>query len=138
MDPALFFPSTAKGRSVYAIPKEARDACATCPVIAPCREWAIRHEASGFQGGLTERERGVIRREEGIMLYQPEHVFTSHALPSPKFIKREIPHGTHNGYRMELRRKIAPCEACTRAHLEQGKIAKAKMMAKRRQSNSEQ
>ena len=50
------------------IPQEARDACAGCPVLASCREYAIRHEEYGFQGGLSERERKEIRRKRGIKL----------------------------------------------------------------------
>jgi len=38
-----------------------RAICAACPVIAPCLEEALRLNAEGFWGGLTEAERAQIR-----------------------------------------------------------------------------
>ena len=38
-----------------------RRMCAECPILAECREYAIWHERQGFWGGLTARERDLIR-----------------------------------------------------------------------------
>jgi WhiB family transcriptional regulator, redox-sensing transcriptional regulator len=37
----------------------ARKVCATCPVIAPCREMARRNGENGFWGGESEEERAA-------------------------------------------------------------------------------
>jgi WhiB family transcriptional regulator, redox-sensing transcriptional regulator len=37
----------------------ARALCATCPVLAPCREWARENREFGFWGGETEEERAA-------------------------------------------------------------------------------
>lgn len=55
--PATFFPSDGTGVEV------ARRICATCPVKAPCLEYALRnHIAHGVWGGASERERRRIAR----------------------------------------------------------------------------
>ena len=51
-----------------AIPQQAKDLCRDCPALASCREYAIRHEEYGFQGGMTEKERKSIRKKRGIQL----------------------------------------------------------------------
>lgn len=41
----------------------AKAVCADCPVRPECREWALANgEKYGVLGGLSERERGRIRR----------------------------------------------------------------------------
>lgn len=61
-DPDLFFPDRLDGGS----PREwqmMRKACAGCPVVAQCAEYAIEHEPDfGFWGGLSVAERRQIRR----------------------------------------------------------------------------
>lgn len=52
----LFFPNDEGGAATAQL-QEARDICATCPVLASCREHAIRFEKFGFWGGMTENER---------------------------------------------------------------------------------
>jgi WhiB family redox-sensing transcriptional regulator len=53
-----FFP--ARGESV----KEAKAVCATCPVKAPCLEYALRFDVlCGVWGGLSERERRQLKRD---------------------------------------------------------------------------
>ena len=55
-DLEVFFP----GRGESAGP--ARQACAVCPVRQPCLDYAITNRiAYGVWGGLTERERRVLR-----------------------------------------------------------------------------
>jgi WhiB family redox-sensing transcriptional regulator len=60
--PATFFPSDGVGVEV------ARQLCATCPVKAPCLEYALRNRIDhGVWGGASERERRRIlaqRRRE--------------------------------------------------------------------------
>lgn len=36
--------------------------CSQCPVIATCREWALRNEEVGVWGGTSEADRRAIRR----------------------------------------------------------------------------
>lgn len=51
-DPEAFF--VVKGGDT----RGAQKICAQCPVIEPCREWALTHgEAFGVWGGLSEQER---------------------------------------------------------------------------------
>lgn len=41
----------------------AKAICGGCPVVEPCRRWAISHRGElGVWGGLTETERRAIRR----------------------------------------------------------------------------
>lgn len=55
--PATFFPSDGVGVEV------ARRICATCPMQAPCLEYALRHRIDhGVWGGASERERRRIAR----------------------------------------------------------------------------
>jgi len=60
--PARFFPSDGVGVDA------ARQVCATCPVKAPCLEYALRNRIDhGVWGGASERERRRIlaqRRRE--------------------------------------------------------------------------
>ena len=60
--PARFFPSDGVGVEA------ARQICATCPVKAPCLEYALRNRIDhGVWGGASERERRRIlaqRRRE--------------------------------------------------------------------------
>ncbi|MEW2288333.1 WhiB family transcriptional regulator [Streptomyces sp. NPDC047841] len=58
-DPELFFPlvetdlATARARAV----------CLRCPVLLPCRDWAVRHgETDGVWGATTASQRRAIRR----------------------------------------------------------------------------
>lgn len=55
--PATFFPSDGVGVEV------ARRICATCPMQAPCLEYALRNKIDhGVWGGASERERRRIAR----------------------------------------------------------------------------
>jgi WhiB family redox-sensing transcriptional regulator len=56
MDRDLFFPDSAN------VAPEAVEACASCPVLAECREWAIHHEDHGYWAGMSERARRKLRR----------------------------------------------------------------------------
>jgi WhiB family redox-sensing transcriptional regulator len=53
--------------SVYALGKTI---CSGCSVRQQCLEWAVRHEAHGLWGGMTPRERMLIRRKRNIILEQ--------------------------------------------------------------------
>jgi WhiB family redox-sensing transcriptional regulator len=55
-DPAWFFPN--RGESAT----KAKAICATCPVLAPCREFGMG-EPFGVWGGLSEKERAAIKRQ---------------------------------------------------------------------------
>lgn len=52
VDPDGFFPD--KGRSVT---KEAKAACAACPVAAECLQYALDTDQLGYWGGVTETKR---------------------------------------------------------------------------------
>ncbi len=53
--------------SVYALGKTI---CSGCSVRQQCLEWAVRHEAHGLWGGMTPRERMLIRKKRNIILEQ--------------------------------------------------------------------
>lgn len=56
----MFFPS--RGESI----KAAQEICAGCPVREPCLDYAITNrERFGIWGGLSERERRRIARQQG-------------------------------------------------------------------------
>lgn len=61
-DPDLFFPDRLDGGS----PSDwsmMRRACASCPIVRQCAEYAIVHEPDfGFWGGMSVAERRQIRR----------------------------------------------------------------------------
>lgn len=100
LDPEMFFPE----RGDHA--GELRAICGECPVIDPCRDWALHHESLGFWGGTTEAERRRIRRELGI----------ERKLPQAQGWSRQAKCGTEGGYRRHRRLAEEPCEACKEAH----------------------
>lgn len=60
-DPELFFPVGEAGPALGQT-EEAKAVCRRCPVIRPCRTWALdHHEEAGVWGGLSEQERRTIR-----------------------------------------------------------------------------
>ena len=59
--PTLFFPSDGVGVDV------ARKICATCPVQAPCLEYALAERIDhGVWGGCSERERRRIAKRRRV------------------------------------------------------------------------
>jgi WhiB family transcriptional regulator, redox-sensing transcriptional regulator len=60
VDPDLFFPLGTAGSSLLQI-EEARRICRTCPVSAPCLQWALDNGHAGVWGGTTEDERRAHR-----------------------------------------------------------------------------
>jgi len=126
MDVNLFFPSLKEKYSPKAI-----DACASCPVIEPCQEWAIRYEGHGYQGGLTKDQRSRVRSKLGITLIEPQRVLNG------TYTKKnnEINHGTNAGYKAETRKGISHCEPCREAHRKETARAKERRQAQRAQAS---
>ena len=61
--PAVFFPSDGAGVD------HARQICGTCPVVAPCLEYALVNRVEhGVWGGCSERERRRIAKRRRIEL----------------------------------------------------------------------
>lgn len=59
VDPDLFYPEHGTP------PKQAKEVCSRCPVIFDCLDYALAHnEREGVWGGLSVRERRVIRRAQ--------------------------------------------------------------------------
>lgn len=82
--------------------REAKAICANCPVDAECLEAAFEvDEPFGIWGGLTPRERDVIRREDGRPKRQPIEI---------------LPHGTPAGYARHKRAGEIPCRPCIDGH----------------------
>ena len=71
IDPDLFFPATVwlRGSGPRETPTQAaqialaKALCSRCPAIVPCGAWAIQHGELGIWGGLTEGDRGRLRRQ---------------------------------------------------------------------------
>jgi WhiB family redox-sensing transcriptional regulator len=43
----------------------AKRICRSCPVVTSCRQWGLDHdEASGIWGGLTERDRQNLHKQQ--------------------------------------------------------------------------
>lgn len=59
--PDLFFPE-AYGRAYHKEIDKARALCGTCPMLEPCRDWAIpKPNLDGIWAGTTPKERRRIR-----------------------------------------------------------------------------
>ena len=59
----VFFPPTTTERKREKLAREARakEICAACPVMRPCREYALEiREPHGVWGGLSEQERRAL------------------------------------------------------------------------------
>lgn len=63
-DPELFFPVGRSGPALLQI-AEVKKVCRRCPVVEPCREWAVETGQGGVWGGTTENERRTLRRRAG-------------------------------------------------------------------------
>jgi WhiB family redox-sensing transcriptional regulator len=62
-DPELFFPVGTTGLAIDHI-ASAKAVCTTCPVQAPCLEFAIEsNQDAGVWGGTSEEERRQLRRQ---------------------------------------------------------------------------
>lgn len=95
-DRALWFP-VGRGMHPYAA---ARAICEGCVVREQCLAEALAlpagYDADGMFGGLTPEERAKMRDR--------------------RLRLAEIPHGTAAGYKAEIRRGVAHCQACRDAH----------------------
>lgn len=61
VDPELFFPAASRGPEHDAQVAAAKSVCSGCPVLHPCREWALTGLTEGIAGGMTETERRAER-----------------------------------------------------------------------------
>lgn len=94
--PALFF--SPKGNTHLV--RKAKAICDTCPVKDDCLEFGLT-EPIGIWGGLTPKERRVVKRQRGMgRKLQP------------------IKHGTEGGHIAHRRRGEEPCPLCVTAHRE--------------------
>ena len=68
LDPEMFFhPDGERGPRRRNRENAAKAVCATCPVIAACREHALAvQEPYGIWGGLSEDDRAVILERQGV------------------------------------------------------------------------
>lgn len=57
-----------KPRHAGKMEEKARNICGGCPMLEPCREYAIEYEEFGFWGGLPAAARKLIRNKLGIKL----------------------------------------------------------------------
>jgi WhiB family redox-sensing transcriptional regulator len=66
VDPEIFFPE--QGGSTEA----AKRVCVGCPVRSECLAWAlVNREPFGIWGGMSERERGALRRGKHVEINPP-------------------------------------------------------------------
>jgi|APGre2960657404_1045060.scaffolds.fasta_scaffold37801_2 WhiB family redox-sensing transcriptional regulator len=60
----------------YHLRQKALATCATCPVIEPCREYALKLSQhlrlQGVWGGLTQKQRRIILKEMKIKIVEEE------------------------------------------------------------------
>lgn len=47
--------------------------CQSCEIKSACLEWAMKHEKFGTWGGLSERQRRLMRRAEHRRITSPEN-----------------------------------------------------------------
>lgn len=57
-NPDLWWPQTSEDRTAA----WAKAACASCPILDGCLEWAVHNESHGIWGGTTAVERTRIRK----------------------------------------------------------------------------
>lgn len=66
-----------------------RQMCRSCLNQPDCKEYAVRHEISGFWGDTTPQQRVEIRRQRGIKAAQPDGIVKEMLLaihrPGPNF-----------------------------------------------------
>ena len=70
----FWFPDTKVDVNSVADTKFATSICNRCPHRRECAEWGITKEYFGIWGGLTMRQRQVIRSQRGIRLNQENDV----------------------------------------------------------------
>ena len=68
----FWFPDTQVDVNAVEDTAMAKSICNRCPHKRECAEWGIYKEYFGIWGGLTLRERQVIRRQMGITIRQEE------------------------------------------------------------------
>lgn len=66
VDPELFF-SECSAESARLAP-QLKQLCSSCPILSECAEHALHHEEFGFWGGMSARERSIVRKRRGIKL----------------------------------------------------------------------
>jgi WhiB family redox-sensing transcriptional regulator len=66
VDPEVWFPTRELHDGVPTTSTQAVALCNTCPLIDPCRDYALLNSVEGVWGGTTDRERATIRRRTGI------------------------------------------------------------------------
>ena len=62
----------------YKIPEEAKRACRSCPVVASCKEHAIKYERYGFWALTTKGQRIRLRKKLGIEIQSVEGIACYH------------------------------------------------------------
>jgi len=70
------------------IPQIIKEKCDICPVLEDCLNHALKHEAYGYWGGTSEKQRVAIRASEGIRLIKPEVIFSYSIDEARKRIER--------------------------------------------------
>jgi len=68
----FWFPDTQADINAVQDATAAKSICRRCSHRTECAEWGIRKEYYGIWGGLTLRERQVIRRQKGIRIHREE------------------------------------------------------------------
>jgi len=69
--PVSWFYPDPRGRGITREARLALQTCKSCAVKDDCGNYALKWELHGIWGGMTERERHVIRNQLGIMLEIP-------------------------------------------------------------------
>lgn len=69
VDPEMFYEES--GPQALLNTPILRRICADCPILNECAEHGIKHEEYGFWGGLTAKERKILRRKRGERIVSP-------------------------------------------------------------------
>ncbi len=54
------------------VSSQVRKLCNNCPVKGQCLEHALKHEKYGFWGGMSEKQRRIVRKKRGIVYQAPQ------------------------------------------------------------------
>lgn len=113
MDPNIFVPARGDTHNTAI----AKQVCATCPVMEPCRQYGLEshqhNDECGILGGLTRIERVRIMRDNGVARQRTSPLKATYRLTTGA-----VECGTLSAYQRHVRRKETPCEPCRKANRE--------------------
>ena len=92
--------------------QDAKKLCAACPLLEPCRDYALHHAVLGVWGGTTAQQRRALRKT---LCIEPKPLNIFEADVTVDHGRGVSRHGTDAGARAHWRAGEKPCEPCREA-----------------------